>query len=123
MPLLVLRGPKGAADWLQQVAACAQRAAACVCDVHRQDTGGHGATWPIMAFLLVLQPTYEATLQKGVMRLCATALGVGLAWGLYSVSSSPAWIIPISTVAVFPSFWLIADSRTKFGMELAGDIQ
>ncbi|KAG1654774.1 hypothetical protein FOA52_008348 [Chlamydomonas sp. UWO 241] len=88
-----------------------------------QDTGGHGATWPLMAFLIVLQPTYESTIQKGTMRLICTVVGALLAWAWAEVSTNRAWLVVISTLSVAPAFWLLADARSRFPLPNIADVQ
>ena len=87
-----------------------------------QDTGGHGATWPLMAFLLVLQTTQEATIQKAILRVVGTCLGSLLAWGVVSISILSGWLVPISTLIVGVVFWFSPDSRSKYPFHDFGDI-
>eukprot|EP00798_Chlamydomonas_sp_ICE-L_P027673 gene27673-7314_t len=80
-----------------------------------QNADDHGATWPLLAFLLVIQPTTEASLQKGVLRIVGTIAGTLLAWGFLSVSLSGSWLIPMSVLALSPAFWLMeAPMHTSF---------
>ena len=57
------------------------------------------------------------------MRIIATICGVMLAYGLTSVSLDGKWLIPISTLAVAPAYWLLPDSRSTMELAFMGDLQ
>ena len=46
-----------------------------------------------------------------------------LAYGLTSVSLDGKWLIPISTLAVAPAYWLLPDSRSTMELAFMGDLQ
>ena len=75
-----------------------------------------------MAFLLVLQPTQEATIQKALMRAVATVIASLLAWGVTSISQESGFLLPISTFIVFFPFWLLPDVRSGYPLKGLSDV-
>lgn len=75
-----------------------------------------------MAFLVVLQPTSESTIDKALMRIAATISGVLLAWAVSAISSQTSWLISASTLLMAPIFWLLPDRRSTFPLRHVGDL-
>ncbi|KAG1673650.1 hypothetical protein FOA52_013314 [Chlamydomonas sp. UWO 241] len=88
-----------------------------------QGTNGQGVSWSLLAFMLVLSPSYEHVVQKAILRMVFSILGALLAWGLVSVSSNEGWRIAISAFVFLFPMWLLAESRSAYLLTTFSDLQ